>query len=93
MMDKVPDAPYIVEAETKGMPPYGEDDFDYSMIESQMNEAKFHINQAVRFLIRAADVAEQYGMEKPIDRLIEKLDDGFGYEMTKVIMKYKDTSA
>lgn len=88
-MDKTPDAPYIVEAETKGMPPYGEDDFDVSMIESEFNEAKFHINQAVRFLIRAADVAERYGKAKPIDRLIEKLDDGLSYEMAKVINKYR----
>ena len=88
-MDKIPDAPYIVEAETKGMPPYEEDDFDVSMIESEFNEAKFHINQAVRFLIRAADVAEKYGKAKPIDRLIEKLDDGFSYEMEQVLKKFK----
>ena len=89
MMDRISDAPYIVEAETKGMPPYGEDDFDVSMIESEFNEAKFHINQAIRFLIRAADVAEKYGKAKPIDRLIEKLDDGFSYEMEQVLKKFK----
>ena len=90
MMDKVPDAPYIVEAETKGMPPYGEDGFDYSMVESEFNEAKFHINQAIRFLIRAADVAVKYGKEKPIDGLIDRLDDSFGCEMEKVIKKLKE---
>ena len=88
-MEKIQDAPYIVEAEIKGMPPYGEDDFDASMIESEFNEAKFHINQAIRFLIRAADVAEKYGKAKPIDRLIEKLDDGFSYEMEQVLKKFK----
>jgi len=88
-MERIPDAPYIVESETKGMPPYGEDDFDVSMIESEFNEAKFHINQAIRFLIRAADVAEKYGKAKPIDRLIEKLDDGFSYEMEQVLKKFK----
>lgn len=89
MTDRIPDAPYIVEAETKGMPPYGEDDFDVSMIESEFNEAKFHINQAIRFLIRAADVAEKYGKAQPIDRLVEKLDDGISYEMDQVLKKFK----
>ena len=88
-MDKVPDAPYIVEAETKGMPPYGEDGFDYSMVESEFNEAKFHINQAIRFLIRAADVADKYGKAQPIDRLVEKLDDGISFEMDQVLKKFK----
>jgi len=88
-MERIPDAPYIVEAETKGMPPYGEDDFDVSMIESEFNEAKFHINQAIRFLIRAADAAEKYGKAKPIDRLVEKLDDGISFEMDQVLKKYK----
>ena len=89
MMDKIPDAPYIVEAETKGMPPYGDDGFGYSMVESEFNEAKFHINQAIRFLIRAADVAEKYGKAQPIDRLVEKLDDGISYEMDQVLKKFK----
>ena len=89
MTDRLPDAPYIVEAETKGMPPYGDDDFDVSMIESEFNEAKFHINQAIRFLIRAADVAEKFGKAQPIDRLIEKLDDGISFEMDQVLKKFK----
>lgn len=66
-----------------------EDDFGYSMIESQMNEAKFHINQAIRFLIRAADVADNFGKAKPLDVLIDKLEDDFIFEMEQVITKYK----
>ena len=89
MTDRIPDAPYIVEAETKGMPPFGDDDFDVSMIESEFNEAKFHINQAIRFLIRAADVAEKYSKAQPIDRLVEKLDDGISFEMDQVLKKFK----
>jgi len=92
-MERIPDAPYIVEAETKGMPPYGEDDFDYSMVESQFNEAKFHINQAIRFLIRAADVADKYGKAQPIDGLIDKLDDDFSFEMEQVITRYRKESS
>ena len=88
-MDKIPDAPYIVEAETKGMPPYGDDEFDVSMIESEFNEAKFHINQAIRFLIRAADVAEKFGKAQSIDRLVEKLDDGISFEMDQVLKNFK----
>lgn len=89
MTDRLPDAPYIVEAETKGMPPYGDDEFDVSMIESEFNEAKFHINQAIRFLIRAADVAEKFGKAQSIDRLVEKLDDGISFEMDQVLKNFK----
>lgn len=68
----------------------GKDDFDFSMVESEFNEAKMHINQAIRFLIRAADVADQYGVAKPIDKLIDTLDDDFGMDMERAIKKLKD---
>lgn len=69
---------------------YAEDDFPVSSIESEFSRASYYIGQAVDHLIRAAREAERYGKEKPIDELIEKLDDDLSDQMEKVIRKYKE---
>lgn len=69
---------------------YSEDDFPVSSIEDEFNDAKYHIRQAVRHIIRAANTAEKFGREKPIDELIQELDDEYCYRMDKVLKKLKE---
>ncbi len=68
---------------------YAEDDFPSSIVESEFSMAKYFIGQAVVHLIRAANYAEPYGKDAPIDGLIQKLDDDFDYEMDIVLKKLK----
>lgn len=88
-MTQIMDAPYIVEAETKGVPPYGEDDFPVSDIADDFAQAKSLIGQAVRYLCRAANTAEKYGKEKAIDELIQTLDDDIPYQMDQIINGFR----
>lgn len=88
-MIQVPDAPYIIEAETKGIPPYG-DDFPVSDIADDFAQAKNRISQAVWYLCRAASTAERYGKStRSIDELIELLDDETPYRMDQVVNWYR----
>jgi len=68
---------------------YREDDFPFSEIKSEFDRADYYIGQAVDHLIRAASQADLYGKGKPIDALIQKLDDDFKYEMHKVLTDLK----
>jgi len=88
-MEKLPDAPWIAEAETKGMPPYGDDEFPLSDIKDEFALAKGLIGKAVQHLIRAANRAEEYGKDKPIDELIQLLDDDIPYKMDQVLESLK----
>lgn len=69
---------------------YAADDFPVSSIESEFDIAKHFIGQALDHLIRAANEAEHYGKEKPIDDLIEKLDDGIRCQMDKIIRDFRE---
>ena len=73
MTTKIPDAPYIVEAETKGVPPYDEVDLCYAR--SRLIDADYDLGQAVQMLCNAADNAEGTEHEKKIEELIERLED------------------
>lgn len=84
----IADAPYIREAELFGEPPY-DDDFPISSIESEFSRAKYYIGLAVDHLVRAANEAEHWEKDRPIDDLIEKLDDDFKYEMGQVLDKLR----
>ena len=69
---------------------YAEDEIDDSHIKSEFNRASYHLGQAVDHLIRAAKYAEQFDREKPIDDLIEKLDDDIPWEMSKILKALKE---
>ena len=69
---------------------YAEDEFDDSHVKSEFNIASYHLGQAVDHLIRAARDAERYGMEKPIDDLIEKLDDDIPWEMSQILKQLRE---
>ena len=69
---------------------YAEDDFPVSGIEDDFSIAKYHIGQAVRHMIRAANLAEKYGREKKMDELIEVLDDEYMDRMDRVMRELKE---
>lgn len=69
---------------------YAAEDLPISRVESQFNEAQFHIGQAVRHLIRAADEADPYGCAQQIDDLVNELDDDFCCRMSRVLKKLKE---
>lgn len=52
-----------------------DDDFPASNVASDMSTADYHIGRAADFLCRAANLAERYGKDKPIDGLIDQLDE------------------
>jgi len=73
-MEQIPDAPYIVEAETKGMPhPAKLPEAD--MISVEFTQARYHIGQAVDYLCRSSNRVEGTEWESVIESLIERLDD------------------
>ena len=69
---------------------YAEDDFPISDIESDFCRAKYYIGLAVDYMNRAAKEAERYGKEKPIDDLIERLEDDIPDRMNRVIQRYRE---
>lgn len=69
---------------------YAESDFDDSHIKNEFSLATHYIGQAVDHLIRAARHAERIGKEKPIDDLIEKLDDDIPWEMSQILKQFKE---
>ena len=89
-MERIPDADYILEAEAVGVPPY-DDDFPFTDVKDDFDIAKDFISEAVQRLIRAANTAEKYGKDKPIDELIQLLDDDIPYKMDQVLAKLKDS--
>lgn len=66
-----------------------DDDFPFSHIESEFSTARYFIGQAVVHLVRAANYADPYNKETPIDDLIDKLEDKFESEMDAVLKKLK----
>ena len=52
---------------------YSEDDFP--VIASFFDMADTAMNQVIRHLNRAADLADRHGMEKPIEELIAQLEE------------------
>lgn len=69
---------------------YSDEDFPVSSIADEFGTAKYYIGQAVRHIIRAANEAEKYGRNKPIDELIEALDDEYCDRMDSVLRKLKE---
>lgn len=69
---------------------YSHDDFPLSDIKDEFGRATYYLGLAVDHLIRASRTAESYGKEKPIDELIEKLDDDIPFAMSKLLDKYKE---
>ena len=69
---------------------YNAEDIPISRIESEFNQAKHLISQAIGHLVRAADIADPYGRAKPIDDLVELLDDNVDERMNKAIRKLKE---
>ena len=84
----IQDAPYIVEAEQIGIPT--DDDFPIQYVESKFSQADYLIGQAVLKLCDAAEEAEKYGKEAPIDEFIQKLDDDIRYEMRQIVNRLKN---
>lgn len=69
---------------------YAEDEIPVSDIKAEFSMASYFLGQAVDHLIRAAREAERYGKHKPIDGLIEKLDDDIPYEMSQILTGLKE---
>jgi len=73
-MERIPDAPYIVEAETKGMPhPAKLPEADAVSVD--FTQARYHIGQAIDYLCRSANRVEGTEWVTVIESLIERLDD------------------
>ena len=69
---------------------YNAEDLPISCIESEFSLAKHFLGQAVAHLIRAANLADPYGRAKPIDDLVELIDDDVDDRMNKAIRKLKE---
>lgn len=67
-----------------------QDEFPFSIVESEFSSASYFIGQAVVHIARASEEAERYGMNGPIEQLIEKLDDGIRGEMDELLRKYRE---
>ena len=74
MATMIQDAPYIVEAELIGYPS-SDDGLDRQVISSMINDADYHIGQAVYKLCKAFDLTEGSAFEKEADALLERLED------------------
>lgn len=68
---------------------YAEDDFPFSSVESEFSTARYFLGQAIVHLVRAANYAEPYHKDAPIDDLIDKLEDKFEWDMDRVLDKLK----
>lgn len=60
-----------------------DDDFPAYRVTDGIGEADYHIGQAISILSRAADFADRYDRAKPLDKLLETLEE-FRCEMGKV---------
>lgn len=69
---------------------YADDDFPMSDIQAEFCRATYYIGLAVDHLLRASKTAERYEKEKPIDDLIEKLDDDIPFSMSQILKGLKE---
>ena len=69
---------------------YNSEDLPISHIEDEFSQARHYLGQAVRHLVRAANVADPYGQAQMIDELVNHLDDDFDSQMTKVMKRLKE---
>lgn len=69
---------------------FSDDDFPITIIESDFTQAQRYLDQAVRKLCEAAKLADPYGKADKIDDLINKLEDGFSYDMYKALQDLKE---
>lgn len=60
-----------------------DDEFPAYRVADGISEADYHIGQAISFLSRVADFADRYDRAKPLDKLLETLEE-FRCEMEKV---------
>ena len=68
---------------------YADDDFPFSIVKDEFSMARHFIGQAVVHLVRAANYAEPYHKDSPIDDLIDRLEDKFEWDMDMVLKKLK----
>jgi hypothetical protein len=87
MIEQVPDAPYIREAERWGMPPY-EDDPDYTEVKALLKEADKGIDSLVEMLIEIDDKLKEAGDDEEFREQIEKLED-IGCDIRLLIMNLR----
>lgn len=87
MIEQVPDAPYIREAERWGMPPY-EDDPDYTEVKALLKEADKGIDSLVEMLIEIDDKLKEAGDDEEFREQIEKLED-IGCDIRLIIMNLR----
>jgi hypothetical protein len=87
MIEQVPDAPYIREAERWGMPPY-EDDPDYTEVKALLKEADKGIDSLVETLIEIDDKLKEAGDDEEFREQIEKLED-IGCDIRLLIMNLR----
>ena len=69
---------------------YAEDDFPLSDIQAEFSRATYYIGLAVDHLLRASSTADRHGKAKPIDDLIEKLDDDIPFSMSQILKGLKE---
>ena len=86
-MEQIPDAPYIREAETYGMPPFG-DDPDYTEVKKLLTEADKGIDNLVEILIEVDDRLKEFGDEEEFTEQIGKLED-IGCDIRHIIRELR----
>ena len=69
---------------------YREDDFPISSIKSEFDRANYYIGLAIEHFCRAANEAELWGRDQPINDLIDVLQDDFRDKTDKVIRDYQE---
>jgi len=73
-MERIPDAPWIVEAERDGYPSSGED-FPIASVICRLESAHYELGQALDALSKVIDLCEGYGIDKDMEKLFERLED------------------
>ena len=72
-MMKIQDAPYIVEAERCGVPPYGEP--DYSEQIEALNKADLQLDKAIDLILNVEDDLQGTEYENDFRDLLYKVED------------------
>lgn len=63
---------------------------DPCFIESEFDKAKYEIGRAIDHLNTAYQYAEKYGWAEVIGNMIDRLDDGFLWDLDELLKKFKE---
>lgn len=88
-MKQFPDAPYIVEAETKGVPPYDGDEVDVTEAVEELEKCDKSLDSVVDLLLDAEAALDEIGVESyKLRELMHKVE-GIGCDVRRIAKELK----